>query len=181
MAANAESQDSAASSQNCSQCDSKKAVSTCGLCQKELCKSCRQTLDAKNFSLLLKRPEHLNHSAYCSDCFDLKVAPDLAEYEDLENKADDVYFLSKNFRGSVHIYEKHTKTIFVEKCDDRRQLILMLAYQAAKLNFNAIISADIKSKKINAPGGYEYSEWSGSAIPANIDGPRFEASSLRGI
>lgn len=133
---------------------------------------------AKDFLLLDERPAELNHSAYCGECFDTKVRPELLEYERLEAMAKEVYFQSNNFRGNSHILSKYSKSISVAKCDDRRQLILMLAYKAAKLNYNAIVSADIRSKRIYEEGGYGHYEWSGSAIPANINGALFEASKV---
>jgi hypothetical protein len=161
---------------SCGQCNAPKTVSECGICKKILCKACRETLAVKDFELLEKRPADLSHSAYCGECFDLKVRPALEQYEKLELLAKNVYFQSNNFRGNSHILSKYSKTISIEKCADRRQLILMLAYKAAELNYNAIVSADIRNKRIYAEGGYGHYEWSGTAIPANINGAQFEAS-----
>ncbi len=87
--------------------------------------------------------------------------------------------MTKNYEGQPHVMARHHKTVQVQKCEDRRQAILMLAYQAAKLNFNALISADIKHHKVFAKDGYSNYEWSGSAMPAKIDAQRLELSSLR--
>lgn len=163
---------------SCSQCQKGKIVSECGLCQSSLCKNCRQTLNPKDFSLLEKIPVEYTHAAYCGACFDQKVNPALLEYQQFETQAQNIYFQSNKYRGNPHVINKYTKTISIAKCDDRRQLILMLAYQAAKLNYNAIIAADIRSKRIYADGGYGHYEWSGSAIPANINGALFEASTI---
>src|SRR5687768_267219 len=159
---------------SCQQCQVKAAVSHCGICQVSLCKSCRETLISSDFELMDKKPSFLSHAAYCGNCYDEKIRPELEKYETLERLAKDIYFQSNNYRGNTHIITKYPKKISVEKCDDRRKLILMLAYEAAKLNFNAIVSADIRSKRIYAQGGYGHFEWSGTAIPANINGHLFE-------
>ncbi len=163
---------------SCSKCKEGKAVSKCGLCDSSICKACRETLSPKAFELLEKIPADLTHSAYCGACYEQKVAVELAEYERLAALAQEVYFQSNKYRGNQHILSKHSKTISIPKCDDRRQLILMLAYQAAKLNYNAIVAADIRSQRIYADGGYGHYEWSGSAVPANINGALFEASTI---
>lgn len=163
---------------SCQQCQAKASLSSCGLCQIPLCKQCRETLSPKAFSLLESRPAHLSHRTYCGDCFTHKVQPELQEYEAIEARAQHIYFQSNRYRGNPHILNKQPKSFTISKCDDRRQLILMLAYQAAKLNYNAIVGADIRSKRVHAPGGYGHYEWSGSATPANINGAAFEASRI---
>jgi hypothetical protein len=162
----------------CEQCLKIEAVSECGICKISICKRCRETLDKNDFSLIESRPKDLDHAAYCGACFDQTVRPALDKYENLEVLAKDVYFQSNNFHGNSHILSKYSKSISIAKCDDRRQLILMLAYKAAELNYNAIVSADIRSKRVYAEGGYGHYEWSGSAIPANINGALFEASKV---
>jgi len=162
----------------CTQCQEQEAVTECGICKISLCKSCRETLDVKDFELLEKKPIALTHAAYCADCFEQKIRPELVKYETFEKLAKDVYFQSVKFRGYPHILSKYSKTISIAKCADRRQLILMLAYKAVELGYNAIVSADIRSKRIYTDSGYGHYDWSGSAIPANINGVLFEASNV---
>ncbi|NCN26945.1 hypothetical protein GW915_05160 [bacterium] len=165
----------------CTQCHSKKFSACCGLCEAKLCKKCRITLDFKDFLLLEEKPDYTSHPPYCPNCYDEKVYPDLLEYRQFETMANEVYFFTTNYREYIHVFSKHTKKVLVHKCDDRRQTILMLAYQAAKLGFNAIISAEIKSKKILVDQGYQSTEWSGSAMPANVDGEKLDLLALKGF
>jgi hypothetical protein len=164
----------------CFICQNKTSICECGLCQASLCKNCRSQLSHKDFALIETKPEHLNHKAYCPTCFDEKIAPELFEYQEFEAKAYETYMLTKNYNGSVRVFSRHIKTVAVEECVDRRQMILMLAYQAARLGFNAIISTDIKSKKVFESKSYSSHVWSGSALPAQVDGERLELASLKG-
>ena len=67
-----------------------------------------------------------------------------------------------------------------DSCDDRRECILRLAFFAAELGFNAIIESEVDSKKVRK-GAYQSSTWSGSALPADVDGARLEKASLKGF
>jgi hypothetical protein len=164
----------------CARCNAEASLVECGLCQKSFCKKCRQSLDPTAFELLIKIPKDFSHAHYCIDCFDAKVAPFQAEYEENAAKAHEVYFLTKNYRGFVRITKRHTKRVEVRECDDRRLTILKMAYAAAELGFNAIIEAEVDDKKIRM-NKYQSTAWSGSALPANIDGEQLEKSSLRGF
>ena len=93
-------------------------------------------------------------------------------------KAKDIYFLTKAYPGYIRVLQRHTKRVQVEACDDRRETIMRLAFFAAELGFNSIIEAEVESSKRRV-GGYQSSTWTGSAMPAKIDGDQLERSSLR--
>ena len=125
-----------------------------------------------------KIPKELTLGNYCPLCFQEKIAPQKAHYDDLMEKAKDVYFLTKAYPGYVRVLQRHTKRVSVEKCDDRRETIMRLAFFAAELGFNAVIESEVNSSK-SRNSGYQSSIWIGSAMPANIDGDQLERSSLR--
>ena len=166
--------------EKCPLCSSVKAQFECGLCKKVVCKSCVERFDQDLFSYLSAAPQKLKHENYCSPCFDQEVASEKLRCEELLAAAENVFFLTNNYRGFVRIFLKHTKRVEVKACPDRRECILRLAFFAAELGFNAIIDSDIVSKKIKN-GKYQTTTWSGSAIPANIDGANLEARSLKGF
>lgn len=164
----------------CTLCSSKKAPLVCDICASPVCKSCVERIDHVSLSFLTVVPKVLEHENICSRCFDQHVAAEKARCDDLMEKAKEVYFLTKNFRGNVRISGRHTKRVATQKCSDRRECILRLAFYAAELGFNAIIEADVESSKI-VMGKYQSAEWKGSAMPANIDGEHLERASLRGF
>jgi uncharacterized protein YbjQ (UPF0145 family) len=162
----------------CDVCSSPKAVYRCGVCSKTICKKCRVYVDTHTFSFFSKVPPKLLLADYCPECHEREVLPEQARYDELMEKAKDVYYLSKAYPGYVRVLRRHTKRVTVESCPDRRETILRMAFWAAELNFNAIIEAEVDSAKVRH-GGYQTSIWKGSALPANIDGEQLERSSLR--
>ncbi len=161
----------------CGVCLTAKSIKTCGLCQVHVCKKCLETPAGDAFLYLKKIPVELNHTCYCIHCWDAKVVPALADYELMAEKARNVYFLTEDYRGYVRVLRKHTKRVDIEDCDDRREIILKMAYMAAELGFNAIIQSRVESASVYI-NSYHSSRWKASALPAIIDGEQLERSSL---
>ena len=164
----------------CVYCSSKKTPFCCELCGAVSCKGCTVRLDFEKNPSLARIPSLVGREIICASCFDAHGAEAQARDRDLESRAKETYFLTKNFRGNVRISRRHTKRVSIEGCADRRDCILRLAYFAAELGFNAIIDAELESKKI-VMGRYQSAEWRGSALPATIDGEHLERASLRGF
>jgi hypothetical protein len=166
----------------CGACGASKAPHTCGICAKTVCKSCLEYVDTEAFSFS-EAPTHLRQGSYCTACFDEQVVPAQARYDELMEKAKDVYFLTRAYPGFVPVLKRHKKRVSVAECEDRRETILRLAFQAAELGFNAIIEADVDSAKVRLggkhKGSYQTSTWAGSAVPALIDAVQLERLSLR--
>ena len=162
----------------CASCESPKAAYTCGLCNSSICKSCRHYVDTHTFSFYVPVPDALLKADYCPTCFEREIVPEQARYDELMEKAKDVYYLSKAYPGYVRVLRRHTKRVVIAECDDRRETILRMAFQAAQMGFNAIIEAEVDSAKVRNHG-HQSSVWSGSALPATIDGDQLERSSLR--
>jgi hypothetical protein len=167
-------------SPNCEICLQKPVQLACGLCSKGVCKACHVHFDSQAFSFMSKVPEKLSKGSYCLHCYDAEIEPVEREYEKNLESAKDIYFLTKNYPGNIRVLRRHTKRVKVDDCPDRRETILRMAFFAVELGFNAIIEADLKSEK-GRMGAYQSASWCGSALPANIDGPRLEAASLRRI
>lgn len=165
----------------CVVCESKKGLQPCGLCARSACKKCIHDLGPEMFAFMDPIPEELSHRLYCPDCYDAKIAEPVRVYEELVEKAADIYYLSKDYPGYVRVLKRHTKRVTVPACPDRRETILRMAYVAAELGMNAIIEANVVSKKVKTSQKYQSTEWSGSAVPAIIDGDQLERTSLRRI
>jgi hypothetical protein len=164
----------------CFICQKPKAPKTCELCHGSICKACQQTLSTDAFLYLAKIPTRLSHSSYCVKCYDDEVLPALTDYNEMTERAKDVYYLSKAYPGWIRVLQRHTKRVVVDDCDDRRETILRLAFQAAEMGFNAIIEAEVESFKTRNHA-YQSARWKGSAMPAKIDGDHLELTSLRRI
>ncbi len=167
-------------SNQCVICESKKGLEPCGLCGSHSCKAHVHDLGAEAFSFMTKIPKDLTARLYCPLCFDAKIAEPLARYEELLAKANDIYYLSRDYPGYVHVLRRHTRRVSVPDCDDRRETILRLAYVAAELGMNAIIESEVVARKDNK-GKYKSHRWSGTAVPAIIDGEQLERTSLKRI
>jgi hypothetical protein len=165
---------------SCALCQNPKATKTCGLCQAQICKSCQELPPPHAFLYLRSIPEKLDHPSYCYKCFEEHVASELAAYEVMAEKAKNVYFLTQDYRGYVRVLRRHTTRVAVEDCDDRREIILKMAYMAAELGFNSIIQSKVECSSVYNHG-YESSRWRASALPALIDAEQLERSSLQRI
>ncbi len=157
----------------CISCRKPKASLNCEICQESLCKACVRFLDSSTFSFLKKIPEALVHTYYCSSCFDAQVEPALASYQELMERARGLYFFFNLQRKPIHLIKKAKETIQVEACDDRNETILRLAFLAAEQGYNAVIEAEVVSKKMRN-SGYQKSLWTGVGIPAQVDSERLE-------
>ncbi len=166
---------------SCAFCSEAKAPHACGICKASLCKECLQYIDTNHFSFMSRVPAKLKLANYCLSCFEKEVLPEQAKYDELMERAKEVYFLTKAYPGYIRVLKRHTKRVDVKLCEDRRETILRLAFFAAELNFNAIIEGDVDSSKVRREGGYQLSTWSGSAMPAEIDAVQLERSSLKRI
>jgi len=167
-------------SEPCAVCQKPKAPKTCELCHASICKSCQETLPADAFLYQAKRAPYLEHKSYCVRCYDEQVVPALHAYEEMSEKAKDVYYLSKAYPGYIRVLQRHTRRVEVPDCDDRRETILRMAFMAAEMGFNAIIEAEVESFKTRYHA-YQSARWKGSAMPAKIDGEHLELTSLRRI
>jgi hypothetical protein len=165
----------------CKECNSDKRLRECVYCRQLICKNCTHFSEESDYNLYLKIPSSVKTGSCCEECFLQNIKPELENYQSLVLQAKDVFFITKNYRGNVRIFAKHTKRVLSLECSDRREAILKLALQAAQLKFNAIIEGEIEDKKVKSAGGYQSTRWFASALPANIDGDHLELASLRGL
>lgn len=152
--------------QTCSICG-KKSKKHCGLCKAFTCKKCAHDIGKEFFSFWDPIPEDLTHGYYCNTCFVTKVSPDYNTYNEILNRAKemDVYFKKKHSK-EVRLFKKASSIITVTDWPDYDDMILHLAFLAAKDNYNTIINVETSSRKIH-DGSYKIILWSGTAIPAN--------------
>lgn len=152
----------------CQSCHKPKASLECGLCSSAICKNCAQFNDEDQFSFLAEIPQELSHSTYCVSCFDEKVAPALAQYNETMELAKDVLVYSKTQTKETRLIKRKEQPVHVVGCKDHDETILRLAFLAAKAGHNGIIDVQLSSEKIKN-GSYQTMRWSGTGIPAHID------------
>ncbi len=154
--------------QNCSVCEKTKAPFQCGICQVDLCKDCVVLLEEDTFAFLSPLPEDLKHSYYCNNCHHEKVAPQLAQYQELMEKAKDINVYEKKQGKETRYMRRQEKPVRVVDCPDYEEALLRLAFFAAQGGFNAILDVEITPKKVKI-GKYQSTVYSGSGVPANIE------------
>ena len=152
----------------CISCRTPKISTECEICQEPICRNCVLHLKEDTFSFMPDVPEVLKKSRYCALCYDGQVAPELEKYEETLAQAKNVTFLTKSFKGHIPVLKKSKVSVKVPACEDRDELILRLAFLAAREGYNALIESEVSGKKIRN-NGYQKSEWSGVGVPATID------------
>jgi hypothetical protein len=110
----------------------------------------------------------LPHSAYCPTCFDNHVAPIAAVYDQTVEKAKDILVYERSQGKETRFLKRTEKPVRVERCLDRPEALLRLAFYAAAAGYNGLIDVDIKSEKIRN-GPYQTTLWSGTGIPTQIE------------
>ena len=152
----------------CSSCRLPKANLECECCQAMQCKACVQKLKKNSFSFLVPIPKDLSHHIYCGQCYDQKVAPALAAYEETMQKAKNVNVFFKTQSEETRLMRRSEKPIVVIDCDDKDETLMRLAFMAAQSKFNTLIDVVITPEKIRMQA-YQTTKWKGTAVPLLVD------------
>lgn len=160
----------------CCTCQKPKATLQCGVCKEPVCKNCAQFLEEGSFSFLAQIPEPLSHSTYCSPCFDANVSSELADYNHYMELAKDIHVFEKDQGKETRFFNRKEKTVKVEKCADREETLLRLAFFAAKGGFNTLIDVDVTYEKV-VSGTYKTHMWKGSGVPTTVAETRLNRKS----
>ena len=143
---------------------------SCDLCEAKVCKSCVSFLDEETFAF---RTEVGGVETHITACFESRVAPEIATYQENLEKARGVYIFFKSQKRPPPILTRSKRVMRVAACPDRDETILRLAFQAAELGFNAVIETDVISKKVRNEA-YQKLSWQGTGEPAKVDEGRME-------
>lgn len=150
----------------CAICQHKKTPYQCGICSDSLCKSCVQFLPETAFQFMQSRPQELNHSTYCSVCFDQHVATALTNYEATLAQAQEILVFDKSQGKETRFVKRLEKPISVEGVDEQ-DVTMKLAFIAVEKKYNALVDVDVKAVKVR-DGSYQTMAYSAKAIPANV-------------
>lgn len=157
----------------CVVCRKPKANFECEVCNEMVCKNCSQVLDQSTFSFMEEIPEILSHTHYCSACYDDQVAPEFDKYQEILERAKQVFVFFTTQRKEIPLIRRSKVTFHVKESQDRDETILKLGYFAAKDNYNAITEVNVFAEKVRN-GSYQTSTWQGSGIPALVDAVKME-------
>jgi len=153
----------------CASCNKPKATTACGLCQAALCRKCVQFLDPETLRYFDVKPADLLHGNYCGPCFVTKVSPVLADYEEVMDRARGVVVFMNNKGEETRLMNRSAKPIRADDCFDEEETLLRLAYLAAREKFNVLVDVHVQSKIVRRQGGYQTSEFWGTAVPSKVD------------
>jgi hypothetical protein len=126
------------------------------------------TGDYASFQLMPNAPAELMHASYCHACFEAKVRQPLEHYIEVAERAQNIIVYEIGQKKETRLMRRSQKPFRVESCADRQETLMRLAYMAAEAGFNGLIDVALVGKKIRE-GTYQTTEWSGTAIPAEID------------
>jgi hypothetical protein len=153
---------------SCQSCQKPKATLNCGICECSLCKYCAVFLDEGHFNFLPKIPKDLSHTTYCHSCYEAKVAPAVAKYdEDMEKAKHIIVFYSKQGK-ETRMFSRKELPFHVTECWDYDETLMRLAFLAVQAGYNAIIDVDLVSEKVRI-NNRQSLKWRGSAVPTNVD------------
>lgn len=158
---------------SCCVCQKPKATLKCGICESAVCKYCAQFIEEDQFSFLPSIPKELKNTTYCGPCFDQKVAPEVAAYEQMVRDAKKLTVFFTADSKQTRNFKRIEKPLKVKDCTDREETLLRLAFLAVHAKFNAIIDVDIVSEKVRN-GTYQTTKYSGTAMPINVTSERFK-------
>lgn len=149
----------------CVSCQNSKANLVCSGCQEALCKSCAQFVDETTFAYANTPPGNLVVGAYCIQCFDSKVQPEIAAYEEKAEQARNLPVFMKTQGKEVRWYKRAQLPVTVEVCEDNKETLLRLAFQTVEQGYDTLIGVELIPKKTRN-GSYLKTVWSGTGIPA---------------
>lgn len=156
----------------CSTCLDSKATLQCKVCATPQCKKCvnvvgddRLTYLDEDIPKLLK-----GGGVFCNGCFERDVAPVLNDYDAVMARAKEVFVFFEKESKETRLIRRSEKKFKVAG-DDQDDIVLKLAFLAAKSGFNAVVDIAVKGEK-RRDGSYKLMSWTGSGTAALVDAAR---------
>ena len=148
----------------CSCCFKPKANLHCALCNNDICKYCAQFIDENGFSFLRKIPADLQHTTYCPNCFDDKVAAAFNDYNETVEKSKEIYVFYKKEGKATRLLKRKEEPYKVDGCRDREEALMKMSFWAVKDECNALLDVELQNHK-KIVDTYVTITWSGYAVP----------------
>lgn len=164
--------------ETCCFCRQPRADAGCEVCSEPVCRSCVQHLSEETFAMLSTKPEILSHDKYCPRCFDEHVEPARVRYEEVLERAKEVHFWPRTYRGNIPVLKKGRVELSVPSGRGRDEVLLKLGFLAAEQGFNGLVQGELVSKKVR-DHGYQKMEWSARGMPVTVDEGKLEREEFR--
>lgn len=164
--------------QTCCFCRLPRAEMDCEVCKEPVCRSCVQRLSEDSFNMLSKKPAILSHDKYCPRCHDEHIEPARASYDETLERAKQVHFWPRTYRGHIPVIAKGRAELVVEGGNDRDEVLLKLGFMAAELGYNGLIKGELVSRKWRDEG-YQKMQWTGRGFPVTVDEGKLERAEFR--
>lgn len=152
----------------CPSCNKSKATLQCAICAASTCKTCAQFVDEESVAWLEPVPAYYALGVFCQACFEQKVEPELASYNEVLERAGQVNIFYKSESKESRFVRRIEKPIKVKDCIDREAAILKLAFLAAQMGFNILLDVELSFEKVRN-GGWQTCVWQGRGIPGHVD------------
>lgn len=156
----------------CSTCLEPKATLQCKVCSTPQCKNCVNVVGDDRLTYLDDAiPSVLKGGGvFCNGCFQSQVAPTLDDYDQTMELAKQVFVFYEKQSKETRLIRRSEKTFQVAG-EDSKDIILKLAFLAAKAGFNAVVDIAVKGEK-RRDGSYKLMTWTGSGTAAHVDAAR---------
>ena len=107
---------------------------------------------------------------FCNSCFEAQVAPTLNEYDETMERAKQVFVFFEKESKETRLIRRSEKKFQVGGADSE-DIVMKLAFLAAKAGFNAVVDIAVKGEK-RRDGSYKLMTWTGSGTAAQVDAVR---------
>lgn len=155
-------------SSSCVICNNPKANITCRECDSSVCKSCIEFVGDALFEYDEYTDETSPVGHYCSSCYTTTIVPRLDVYNEIVERAKEVSVFSTEKSQESRLIKRTDVKLKIDECEDKEDLIMKLAYMAAKAGYNSIVDMDLVYTKTR-DGSFKLANWSGTATAANLN------------
>ncbi len=107
---------------------------------------------------------------FCNSCFESDIAPTLNEYDEVMERAKQVFVFFEKQSKETRLIRRSEKKFNVGG-DDQTDIVMKLAFLAAKSGFNAVVDIAVKGEK-RRDGSYKLMTWTGTGTAAHVDAAR---------
>lgn len=156
----------------CALCHSEKNLRSCESCDSPVCRDCITHLEPERFRFHPTPPKLWRKKHFCLNCFEEKVAPELAHYDEMVEKSEEITIVSKAFRGQVPCIKRMQEPSHVKDHLDLKEAVAHLKFLAAWEGFDAVVGVENFSTKVRRHG-YQHMEWKVVGHFAHLDRRRF--------